>query len=474
MTPLTTEARAGVAAPSSYARQNAERFVAELMDFVRFPSVSAQARHDDDIRACAAWLAGHLRRVGMENVSVIRTPRHPIVCADWLHAAGRPTVLLYGHYDVQPPDPLAEWRTPPFEPAVRDGNLYGRGASDDKGQMFCHVKALESFLRTAGALPVNVKCLFEGEEEIGSPNLEAFLRRDGDALRADLAVMSDMWMLSSEQPAITYSLRGALSLELEVRGPLQDLHSGNFGGAVHNPLQALCEIIAGLHDARGRVTVRDFYTGVREVSAVERAYMARHGPSDEEILRATHARAGWGEEGYSLYERLTIRPALTVNGITGGYQGEGAKAVIPARASAKINIRLAPSQDPQIVERLVRQHVRRFTPPTVRAAVRGGLAAKPALMARDHPAMRAAAWAYRQVFGVSPVYLRSGGTIPAVNTFQEVLGLPTVMMNFALPDDRIHAPNEKFHLPIFFKGIDTSLHFLSAVARLRLPRPQAA
>ena len=472
MTPPTGESRAGVAVPSSYARKNAGRFVAELMDFIRLPSVSAQARHAGDVRACAAWLAGHLRRVGMENVSLIPTPRHPIVCADWLHAAGRPTVLLYGHYDVQPPDPLAAWRTPPFEPAVRGDDLYGRGASDDKGQMFCHVKALESFLQTAGALPVNVKCLFEGEEEIGSPNLQSFLRRNGGALRADLAVVSDMWMLASDRPAITYALRGALSLELEVCGPGEDLHSGNFGGAVHNPLQALCEIIAGLHDARGRVAVRGFYADVLEVSAGERAYMARHGPSDDEILRAARCRAGWGEEGYSLYERITIRPALTVNGITGGYQGEGSKPVIPARASAKINIRLAPGQDPMAVERLVRRHVRRVTPPAARAGVRAGPAAKPALMARDHPAMRAAAWAYRQVFGVPPVFLRSGGTIPAVNAFQEALGLPTVMMNFALPDDRIHAPNEKFHLPNFFKGIETSMHFLNACARLG-PAPRA-
>jgi len=464
MTPLTYEARAGVAAPSSYARRNAGRFVGELMDFVRFPSVSAQAAHASDVRACAVWLAGQLRRIGMEHVSVIRTPRHPIVCADWLHAAGRPTVLIYGHYDVQPPDPLAEWQTPPFEPAVRGDDLYGRGASDDKGQMLCHVKALESFMQTAGALPVNVRCIFEGEEEVGSPSLQAFLERHKDALRADLAVMSDMRMVAPDRPAITYALRGALSLELEVRGPGQDLHSGNFGGAVHNPLQALCEIVAGLHDADGRVAIPGFYDDVREVSGRERAYMAHHGPTDAEILRDAGSPAGWGEEGYSLYERVGVRPALTINGITGGYQGEGSKAVIPARAVAKINIRLAHAQDPSTVERLFRRHVGRVTPPTVRTTVNATLAAKPALVARDHPAMRAAAWAYRKGFGAAPVFLRSGGTIPVVNTFQGLLGLPTVLMGFALPDDRMHAPNEKFHLPNFFNGIQTSLHFLSAVA----------
>jgi acetylornithine deacetylase/succinyl-diaminopimelate desuccinylase-like protein len=252
---------------------------------------------------------------------------------------------------------------------------------------------------------------------------------------------------------------------LEVSGPEHDLHSGNFGGAIHNPVQALCEIIAGLHDARGRVAVTGFYDTVRGASEREREYMARVGPSDEDLLRDARCRAGWGEEGYSLYERVGARPALTVNGITGGYQGKGSKAVIPSRAAAKLNIRLVPDQDPSDIERLFRQHVRRITPPTVRAAVRATLAARPALIERTHPALRAAARAYRRGFGAAPVFLRSGGTIPVVNTFQELLGLPTVLMGFALPDDRMHAPNEKFHLPNFFKGIETSIHFLSAVAR---------
>ena len=453
--------------PFSYSQANAWKFVAELQDFIRFPSISAQPRCAGDVKVCAQWLASHLRDSGLKQAKVIRTPRHPIVYADWLDAPGRPTVLLYGHYDVQPPDPLDEWQTPPFEPTIRGNDLYGRGASDDKGQMFVHVKALESYLRTNGRLPVNVKCLFEGEEEIGSPHLAAFLERHQDTLAADVAVLSDTRMLAPDRPVITESLRGALSVELEVRGPAHDLHSGNFGGAVHNPLQALCEIIARLHDRNGRVTIPGFYDRVRQWSASERAYMAQVGPADATLLQDAHAARGWGERGYTLYERTTIRPALTVNGITGGYQGPGVKAVIPARALAKCNFRLVPDQDPDEIDRLLRQYVAQITPPTVRTVIRTYLRAKPAVVDRDHPAIRAAAIAYRRGFGATPVFLRSGGTIPVVHLLREILGIPTVLMGFALPDDRMHAPNEKFHLPNFFKGIATSIWFLAELARMR-------
>jgi acetylornithine deacetylase/succinyl-diaminopimelate desuccinylase-like protein len=439
------------------------RFVAELKDFIRFPSVSAQPQHAGDLQQCAAWLADHLRQIGLEGVRVIPTQLHPIVYADWQRAPGRPTVLIYGHYDVQPVDPLHEWRTPPFEPTVRGHDLYGRGASDDKGQLFTHVKALESYLHTTGVLPVNVKCLFEGEEEIGSPNLPSFLARNTAALAADVAVLSDMRILTPDRPAITYALRGALSLELEVNGPEQDLHSGNFGGAVYNPLQALCEIIARLHDADGRVAIPGFYDHVRQWSAEEHTYMVRTGPSDTQILRGARAAKGWGEHGYTLYERTTLRPALTINGIAGGYQGPGVKAVIPARAMTKLNFRLVPDQDPSEIDRLFRQYVARLTPPTVRSTIRTHLLAKPVLVSRNHPAIRAAAVAYRKGFGATPVFLRSGGTIPVVNTFQKALGIPTVLMGFALPDDRMHAPNEKFYLPNFYNGITTSICFLAEI-----------
>jgi acetylornithine deacetylase/succinyl-diaminopimelate desuccinylase-like protein len=453
----------------AYARAHRVRFLAELKRLVRFPSVSAQSRHAADVRACAGWLAGHLKGIGMAGARVIATPRHPIVYAEWNGAPGRPTVLIYGHYDVQPADPLQEWTTPPFEPAVRGGHLYGRGACDDKGQLFCHVKALEAYLQTAGRLPVNVKCLFEGEEEIGSPNLKPFLERCRRALAADAAVMSDTRMLAADRPALTYSLRGGLGLELEVTGPRRDLHSGTFGGAVHNPLQALCEIIAGLHDAAGRIAIPGFYGRVRLHAPAERAFMERAGPPDAKILADAGVSRGWGEPGWSIYERTTIRPSLAVTGVTGGYQGEGSKAVIPARATAKLNFRLVPDQDPRQIEILVRRHLARVTPPTVRSRVVARLRARPAEIDRRHPVVRAAARAYRCGFGAAPVFLRSGGSIPVVDAFREVLGIPTALMGFALPDDRIHAPDERFHLLNFERGIATCLAFLAEMAAVRFP-----
>lgn len=447
----------------SYALTNRNRFVADLQAFIRFPTVSAQPEHSVDLKQCAKWLADQLRGIGLENVRVIPTPKHPIVYADWLHAPQLPTVLIYGHYDVQPADPLDQWHLPPFEPVVRGEDLYGRGASDDKGQMFAHVKALEACLQTEGKLPVNVRCIFEGEEEIGSPSLTAFLKRNKEDLIADIAILSDTRMLAPDRPALTYAMRGALSLELEIHGAAPDLHSGNFGGAIHNPLQALCEIIAALHDRTGRIAIPGFYDRVRRWGSDERALMARSGPTDAQILRDAQAEVGWGERGYTLYERTTIRPALTINGITGGYQGAGGKAVIPGQAAAKLNFRLVPDQEPHEIDQLFRRHIALLTPNTVRSEVRTSIMAQPALINRAHPALRAAAVAYRAGFGRSPVFLRSGGTIPVVNTLQETLGTPTILMGFALPDDRMHAPNEKFHLPNLHRGIATCIHFLNEI-----------
>ncbi len=461
--------------PHVYARNNRHRFLTELQEFVRIPSVSAQTRHAADLRRCAEWLANHLRRIGLAHVRVIKTARHPIVYADWLRAPGRPTVLIYGHYDVQPVDPVHEWRTPPFEPTVRGQNLYGRGACDDKGQLFAHVKALESYLRTMRGLPVNVKCLFEGEEEVGSPNLKPFVARHARALACDAVVMSDTRMLGPGRPAITTGLRGSLSLELEVTGAPHDLHSGNFGGALLNPLQALCRIIAQLHDRRtGRILIPGFYACVRRWPDSERAYMARTGPPDAEILRNARVTRGWGERGFTLYERTTIRPSLNVSGLGGGYQGTGGKSIVPARAVAKLDIRLVPDQDPAEIERLVRAHICRLTPPAVRTSIRTFFRTRPALVERTHPAMRAAIAAYSRGFGVEPVFVRSGGSIPIVNEFQAALGVPAVLMGFALPDDRIHAPNEKFHLPNFYNGIKTCIWFLHEAAhRLNNSRARA-
>jgi len=466
--------RGPVAASLDYAKAHRARFVDELKDFVRFPSISSEPKRAEDIRKCAAWLASHLRHIGLESVRMVSTPGHPVVYGAWEHAPGRPTILIYGHYDVLPADPLREWKTPPFLPTVRGQDLFGRGACDDKGQLFTHIKAIESWLRTRGALPVNVKCLFEGEEEIDSPHLQAFVRRNRRALEAGVALVSDSRMLAPGRPAISYGQRGSLRLELAVRGPAQDLHSGNFGGAVHNPLQALCEMVGALHDSEGHVAIRGFYDRVRRGSATERARLTSTAPSDAQILRDAGARQGWGEPEYTLYERTALRPALTVNGMVGGYQGPGVKAVIPSAAKAKISFRLVPDQDPAEIARLFRRHIERITPPAIRSTVRILSGARPALMDIRHPAMRTAVVAYRKGFGATPVFLRSGGSIPVVNIFQEELGIPTVLMGFALPDDRIHAPNEKFHLPNFYRGIATSIWFLGAAAHLQQPPKRPA
>jgi acetylornithine deacetylase/succinyl-diaminopimelate desuccinylase-like protein len=446
-----------------YARTNRERFVHELSRFVRHPTVSAQPRHAPDIARCAQWVAGELRRIGLERVSVVRTPRHPLVVGEWMHAPGRPTVLVYGHYDVQPVDPESAWTHPPFDPVVRDGYLHGRGSADDKGQLSAQLRAIESYLRACGGLPVNVRVLVDGEEEIGSPNLRPFLERNRDALRADVGVISDTRMLGPDRPALTYALRGSLSAELEISGPAHELHSGNFGGAVHNPIQVLAETLSGLHDRSGRVTIDGFYDRVQHVGAAERARMRREGPTPAEILRDAGVARGHGEQGYDAYERTTIRPAVTINGIGGGYQGPGGKAVIPERAWAKLNIRLVPHQDPLEIDCLLRAHLARTVPPGVRWRVARGAAARPATIDRTHPAMRAGAVAFRRGFGRTPAFVRSGGTIPVVNDFHDLLAIPTVLLGFALPGDRIHAPNERFMLRNFERGIATCIWFLFEV-----------
>ena len=378
----------------------------------------------------------------------------------------RSTVLIYGHYDVQPVDPEREWRSPPFEPEIRGEYLYARGASDDKGQLFAHVAATKTIIYRSGTLPVNVKFLIEGEEEIGSPNLPSFLDKHRERLVADVAVVSDSVMLGRDRPAITYALRGSLGVELEVRGQRSDLHSGNFGGALHNPLQGLCEILAKLHDSAGRIQIPGFYDRVLNVSGRERQYMARNGPTDSYLLASAGAQLGWGEPGYTLYERTTIRPALAVNGITGGYQGPGTKGVIPAHASAKLNFRLVPAQDPGEVDRLLRDYVAQLTPPTLHTRIVSQKQTRPVVVSRRHPAVQAAAIAYQRAFGRAPVFLRSGGTIPVVDLLQGFLGIPTVLMGFALPDSGLHAPNERIHLPTFLKSIASSIHFIEEIGRL--------
>ncbi|TGE28819.1 dipeptidase [Hymenobacter metallicola] len=448
-----------------------QKALAELRELVGFASISTAPAHTGAVRGCATWLARHLRGIGLDAVQVFETPRHPIVYAEKRVDPARPTLLIYGHYDVQPIEPAAAWTVPPFGARIRDDKLYGRGASDDKGQFFVHLKALELLLSQNGPLPLNVKILLEGEEEIGSPNLGEFIRRYRRLLRADWAVLSDTNLLSAQQPALTYGLRGSLAAELTVIGPRAELHSGVFGGAVLNPLQALSTLLAALHDATGRVAIPGFYDPVRAASAEERAYLRRYGPSEAQLLREAQVAQGWGEPGYTLYERTVLRPSLSITGLRGGYQGAGVQSIVPARASAKLSFRLAEGQDPHQVEEQLRRYLRRLTPPQVQATLRAQLHAPPYTVAPTLPVMQAAAQAYARGFGRAPVLQRSGGTIPVVSLFEQHLGIPTVLMGLGLPDDHKHGPDEFLFLPNFWRGIRTSLFFLRRLGQLTSPTP---
>jgi acetylornithine deacetylase/succinyl-diaminopimelate desuccinylase-like protein len=446
-----------------YARSHREEHLRQLLELLAIPSVSTLPEHEADVRRAAEWVADQMKAIGLQEVRVYPTEGHPVVYGHWLGAADAPTVLIYGHYDVQPADPLEEWETPPFEPTIRDGNIYARGASDDKGQFLTHLKSVEAYLRSVGALPVNVKFMIEGEEEIGSPHLAHFVRDHQDLLRADLALISDSAILGPDQPSIVYGLRGLAYLEMEVTGPDHDLHSGTFGGAVRNPAEALCNIIAALKDDQGRIRIPGFYDDVRPLSEEERATLAQV-PFDEAAFRE---RAGikqtWGEAGYSVIEQISARPTLDVNGIWGGFTGNGSKTIIPARAAAKISMRLVPDQQPERVFQLFKEYVEAIAPPEVTVEVRYLNGIEASIIDRDIPEMKAASKAYEQVWGKAPVFTREGGSIPVVSMITHTLGIPTILMGFGLPDDRLHSPNEKFAIENFYKGIETSIRFLEAL-----------
>lgn len=447
--------------PLEYARANRTQSLEELQEFLGIPSVSTQAEHKPDVERAAIWLKDKLLAAGFPKAKVMPTPGHPVVLAEWL-ASGpdAPTVLVYGHYDVQPPDPLEEWRTPPFEPTVVGDDLFARGASDDKGQLYIHVKAVEAFRETQGPPPVNVKCIFEGEEEIGSPSLESFIQQHAEQLAADVAVISDTHILGKDQPSIVYALRGLAYVEVEVTGPDHDLHSGTYGGAVHNPLNALCSMIAKLQNPDGRINIPGFYDKVRSLSPDERTEQAKVPFDREAWLQEAGVKSDWGEPDYTIVERTTARPTLDVNGIWGGYIQPGAKTVLPSKASAKISMRLVPDQEPAEITRLIQDYFAEIAPPTVQVQVRDLGGGEGAIVRRDSPAMQAASRAYAEGFGQEPIFVRLGGSIPVVATFQKVLGVETILMGFGLPDDRLHSPNEKLHLPNFYRGIETVLRFM--------------
>ena len=451
---------AHAAAPNTSERA---RFAADLAEFVRFASIGADPRRRRDVAACARWLAGRLRRAGLADVALTATPGHPIVHASWRGAPGAPTVLVYGHYDVQPAEPLAAWRTPPFQPSTAGENLIGRGACDDKGPLLCHVAAIERLLTSRGRLPANVVCVFEGEEEHGSPHLPAFLRAHAQRLACDVAVVSDTRMRGPGHPAIVEGTRGAVSLQVELSRGGGELHDGQFGGAVANPLQELCAMLARLHDDRGRIAIPSLYARVRPIAPRERARLAREAPADAELLLAAGGAAPAGEAGFSAYERTTLRPALTVTGLAAGYTGPGTQSAVPARAHARLSLRLVPDQDPEQARSAVCARLRALAPAGLTLRVRPGSASAPTSIDRLDPAFGVAARALRDAFGREPVFLRSGGSIAIVGTLQRLFGIPVVLMGFALPSDGMHAPNERVNLPTLHRGTAACARFLELI-----------
>jgi acetylornithine deacetylase/succinyl-diaminopimelate desuccinylase-like protein len=457
---MTTTTR-GVDAALDYLQQHADANLAGLDEFLRIESVSADPDRRDDVRRTAQWVADELTRIGVENAQLHETSSHPIVTADWLHAGPEaPTVLVYCHYDVQPPDPLEEWVRPPFEPRYEDDIVYARGSGDDKGQLFMHLKAAEAWLQGAGALPVNLRFFFEGDEEVGSLPVEEFIAARPDLLRADLCIVSDSDMHDDEgTPAICYGLRGIAYWEVRVSGPFQDVHSGSYGGGVDNPANVLVRLLSGLTDADGRVTVPGFYDKVRELTPAEQQAYADQ-PFDEADWASRLGVSGpmQGEKGYPLIQRLSARPTFDINGIWGGYQGEGAKTIIPAWAAAKFSTRLVPDQDHREIERLMVEHLESLAPPTVKVEVRIIHGGQPAITPLDHPGARAAAAALRKAFGRDALFHRSGGSIPVVAAMESALGLKTVMVGFASPNGNFHAPNEWMPLANYRGGMDALVH----------------
>jgi acetylornithine deacetylase/succinyl-diaminopimelate desuccinylase-like protein len=449
---------------------NRERYLKELTELLSIPSVSTSKESVPDILRCAQWVAAHMRAIGMQGVEIFPTPGHPVVYGEWKGAPGKPTVLIYGHYDVQPPEPLELWTSPPFQATVRNGDLYARGASDDKGQVFIHLKSIEAFLRDGGKLPVNIKMIVEGEEEIGSENLPSFIEGHKDLLSADLVLISDTSMYARGVPSICYGLRGLAYMQIDLVGPNKDLHSGSFGGTVHNPVQALAEIIAQLHDKNGKVAIPGFYKDVRPLSKKERVAFKKLPWSDAKYAKELGVRKLYGEKGFTSLERVWARPTLECNGIWGGFTGEGAKTVLPSKASAKISMRLVPDQSSARAAKLFEKQIKKIVPKTVTVTVRNLHGGEPAITPIDSPGVMAAVAALEKGFGKKPLYQREGGSIPIVVQFKEMLGLDTVLLGFGLPDENAHAPDEFLNLDNFYNGIKTSAHFFNELPRFMSPR----
>jgi len=441
-----------------YQTQNKDRFLSELLDLLRIPSVSADSKYKADVARCADAVKEHLLKAGCDTAEICPTSGHPIVYGEKIIDPKLPTILVYGHYDVQPPDPLNLWTSPPFEPVIKDGKIYARGACDDKGQMFMHIKALEVMVKT-NTQPCNIKIMIEGEEEVGSNNLGKFLEDNKEKLKADVVLVSDTSMISMETPSIESGLRGLTAVEIEVTGPNRDLHSGVYGGAVANPLNMLCKLVASLHDENGHITVPGFYDSVLELTADERKNL-NLAPFDlDEYKKELGIKDVWGEKGYTTLERTGVRPTLDLNGIWGGYQGEGSKTVLPSKANAKITMRLVPNQRPAEISALFLKHFNSIIPDCVTVKVTPGHGGEPVVTPTDSPAYLAAAKAIKTTFGKDPIPTRGGGSIPIVALFEKTLGLKTVLLGFGLDNDNIHSPNEKYDVVNFYKGIETIPYF---------------
>jgi acetylornithine deacetylase/succinyl-diaminopimelate desuccinylase-like protein len=444
-----------------------DRYVDELKTYLAIPSISALPQHQGDVRKCAEWTADELRRIGMQNVRLIETPGNPVVYGDWLNAPGKPTMLFYGHYDVQPVDPVDQWESPPFDATVRDGEIYARGSADDKGQVFMHFKAIEAWLKQTGSLPVNIRIFIEGEEEVGSKHLDQFVRDNKDQLAADVVVISDSPMFDRGIPSICYGLRGLAYFQIDIRGTKTDLHSGSFGGAVANPAYVLGQILSQMKDKGGRIKIPGFYDAVRPLTDEERAEWKRLPFNETRYRKELGAPKLFGESGYTTLERVWARPTFEVNGLLAGFTGEGAKTVIPATAMAKISMRLVPDQDPDRVAELFEAYLKKVAPKTVDVKLTRMHGGKPWMAAFDNPYVQAAGRAIEQGFGKAPVFNREGGSIPVVSTFQQELGVPSVLFGIGLPDENAHAPNEKLDLGNFHGGVIASAFLYDELGKLR-------
>jgi acetylornithine deacetylase/succinyl-diaminopimelate desuccinylase-like protein len=459
------DAGAGMNNVIDFINVNRERYLEELKALLAIPSISALPEHAADVRRCAEWCGDEMRRVGLQNVRLIETPGHPVVYGDWLGASGAPTILFYGHYDVQPVDPLELWNSPPFEATIRDGEIFARGSADDKGQVFMHLKAVEAHLKQNGRLPVNIKFMLEGEEEVGSEHLDDFIRAHKSDLGADVVVISDSPMFARGVPSICYGLRGLVYFQIDLRGSSTDLHSGSFGGAVANPAFVLAQMIAQMRDRSGHVKIPKFYDDVKPLQEEERKAWASL-PFNEKAYRKDFGIPKLaGETGFTTLERTWARPTLEVNGLLSGFTGEGAKTVLPAVAMAKISMRLVPDQDPNSIAELFESFVRKLAPKTVELKITRMHGGKPWMTSFDNPYVQAAGRAIEKGFGRSPIFTREGGSIPVVSTFQEELGLPSVLFGVGLPDENAHAPNEKLDVSNFHNGIIASAYLYEEIGR---------